>query len=211
MSINESNGSLSADENEEKAIKDRLEEVDFATRMRVKNSMEKSKNIRKKVNKERILSELGKINKNKGRNEPKEYSAVLKPKVVFKGRDKSKGSLLGNKFTRDPRFDDLSGNLNSEKFNSNYKFVKDMANNYLEKLNKTKNNKKYKNKLTDAQYELLKKQKNFVSGWINKQKQNDKKTMLKKEINQENKERILQGKKKLYVKENKLNKYLNKT
>ena len=69
--------------------------------------------------------------------------------------------------------------------------------------------KKLRKKLDDIHYNLLKKQKNFVSGWINHQKQLNNKKEIKKEINQENKKRIKAGQKPIYINKTKLNKYIN--
>ena len=111
------------------------------------------------------------------------------------------------KFSRDPRFDDLSGNLNENKFKKNFEFVNDMAKDYINKLNKVRKNKKYKKKLNEQQYELLKKQNNYVKSWMNQQKQKNERDEIRKEINKENKERISKGQKPIYINQNKMNKY----
>ena len=82
-----------------------------------------------------------------------------------------------------------------------------MAEDYINKLKKVKKSKKYKNKLTEQQYELIKKQNNYVKSWMNQQKQKSERDEIKKEINKENKERISKGLKPIYINQNKLNKY----
>ena len=196
---------------EEELLKKEIEEVDFNTLLKVKTKLEynnknnRNKDIKKKSN-TYLFQEMAKINKKKSKNEPKEFSALIKPKIQFKGRDKIESSYLKKKFNRDPRFDDLSGKLNENEFNKNYKFVNDLANNYIHKLNNIKKNKKFRKKLDDTHYNLLKKQKNFVSGWINHQKQLNNKKEIKKEINQENKKRIKAGQKPIYINKTKLTK-----
>ena len=198
---------------EEELLKKEIEEVDFNTLLKVKTKLEynnknnRNKDIKKKSN-TYLFQEMAKINKKKSKNEPKEFSALIKPKIQFKGRDKIESSYLKKKFNRDPRFDDLSGKLNITEFNKNYKFVNDLAKNYVSKLDKVKKNKKLRKKLDDNQYHLLKEQKNFVSGWINQQKQINKKLEIKKEINQENKKRISIEQKPIYVNKTKMNKYI---
>jgi len=202
---------------EEEILKDQLENVDFKSLLIAKAKLSyeaKKKNKenmhKKKFNKNTILTKMDKINKDKKKAEPKEFSALLKPQYQFKNRDKMKNnsSLLGKKFLRDPRFDDLSGNLNETQFKKNFEFVHDMAKDYVNKLKKVKNSKKYKKKLTEQQYELLKKQNNFVKSWMNQQKQSQIKSDIKKEINKENKERYSKGQKPIYINNNKINKFL---
>ena len=202
---------------EEMMLKDEIENVDFKSLLKVKAKLSyenskksKSMNDKKKFNKNSIMDKMDKINKGKKKAEPREYSALLRPEYQFKNRDKSKNnsSLLHKKFSRDPRFDDISGNLNEEKFKKNFNFVNNMAKDYVDKLQKVKKSKKFKKKLTEQQYELIKKQNNYVKGWINQQKQKQIKTDIKKEIDKENKDRVQKGQKPIYVNKNKLNKYI---
>ena len=213
------NNNESAEENsdndEEQILKDEIENVDFKSLLKAKAklSYENSKKIKghshkKKFNKNSILNKMEKINKDKKRTEPKEYSALIKPDLQFKNRNKGNNSLLNKKFSRDPRFDDLSGNLNEEQFKKNFSFVNDMAKEYVDKLQKIKKSKKYNKKLSDEHYELFKKQNNYMKSWINQQKQKQMKTDIKKEINKENKERYSKGQKPIFVNNNKLNKYI---
>ncbi len=65
-----------------------------------------------------------------------------------------------------------------------------MAKDYINKLNMVKKSKKFKKKLNEQQYELLKKQNNYVKSWMNQQKQKNERDEIRKEINKENKERI---------------------
>ena len=205
------------DISEENILKDEIEKVDFKSLLKVKaklsyeNSKNNNKNndTKKKLNKNTIKSNLEKINKNKKKLEPKEFSALIRPKYEKENKNifQKNSSLLHKKFSRDPRFDDLSGNLNEEKFKQNFGFVNKMAQDYINKLNKVKKSKKYKKKLTSQQYELLKKQNNYVKSWMNQQKQKNERNEIKKEINKENKERISKGLKPIYVNQTKLNKY----
>ena len=215
----EENDNNSQEENnipEELLLKDELENVDFKSLLKAKaklsyenNKISKGNN-KKKFNKNSIITQLEKINKDKKRTEPKEYSALIRPNIQFKKRNKAQqnSSLLNKKFTRDPRFDDLSGNLNEEKFKKNFDFVNNMAKEYVEKLDKVKKSKKYRKKLSDQQYELLKKQNNYMKSWINQQKQKQIKSDIKKEINKENKERYSKGQKPIFVNDNKINKFI---
>ena len=199
---------------EEMLLKNEIENIDFKSLLKAKAklSYENNKNAKndKKLNKNKIKTEIEKINKNKAKNEPKEFSALIRPKYDFENKNKFKNNstLLHKKFLRDPRFDDLSGNLNEEKFKKNFSFVNDMAKEYINKLQKVKKNKKFKKKLTEQQYELLKKQNNYVKSWMNQQKQKNERNEIKKEINKENKVRISKGKKPIYINQNKLNKYI---
>ena len=202
---------------EEMLLKQEIENVDFQSLLKAKAklSYENNKKIKgnkdkKKFNKNSILTQMEKINKDKKRIEPKEYSALLKPNIQFKNREKAQknSSLLNKKFLRDPRFDDLSGNLNEEQFKKNFSFVTDMAKEYIDKLQKLKKNKKYKKKLSEQQYELFKKQNNYMKSWMNQQKQKQIKNDIKKEINKENKERYSKGQKPIFVNNNKINKYI---
>ena len=183
-------------------IKQKLDEVAFGTILKAKTKIEydnkkqsNNKNKSKKIPKEGIR---------KDKNAPKEFSALVKPKKQKLEVNK----FLGKKFSRDPRFDDLSGTLNADAFEKNFKFVNEMAKDYVDKIKKVKKNKK--NKISNEKYELLKKQNNFVKGWLNNKKQTQKKKEVKTEINKENKKRMQQGKKQIYVSTNKINKFLKK-
>ena len=83
-----------------------------------------------------------------------------------------------------------------------------MAKDYIDKLQKVKKSKKFKNKLTDQQYELIKKQNIYMKSWMNQQKQKQIKNDIKKEINKENKERYSKGQKPIFINDNKINKYI---
>ena len=229
--INEENESLDSDNNdnsnedsddipeendisEEIVLKNEIENVDFKSLLKAKAKLSyensnKEKIEKKKFNKNTIKANLEKINKTKKKTEPKEFSALIRPKYEKENRNnfKKNSTLLHKKFSRDPRFDDLSGNLNEDKFKKNFGFVNEMAENYINKLNKVKKSKKYKKKLTEQQYELLKKQNNYVKSWMNQQKQKNERNELKKEINKENKERISKGQKPIYINQNKINKF----
>ena len=204
------------DISEEMVLKNEIENVDFKSLLKAKAKLsyedskkDKNKNDKKKFNKNSIKMNLEKINKNKKKYEPKEFSALIRPKYEKENRNifQKNSSLLHKKFSRDPRFDDLSGNLNEEKFKKNFGFVNDMAKDYINKLNMVKKSKKFKKKLNEQQYELLKKQNNYVKSWMNQQKQKNERDEIRKEINKENKERISKGQKPIYINQNKMNKY----
>lgn len=203
------------DISEEMVLKNEIENVDFKSLLKAKaklsyeDSKKEKKNDKKKYNKNSIKMNLEKINKAKKKYEPKEFSALLRPKYEKEHRNnfQKNSSLLHKKFSRDPRFDDLSGNLNEDKFKKNFEFVNDMAKDYIDKLNKVRKNKKFKKKLNEQQYELLKKQNNYVKSWMNQQKQKNERDEIRKEINKENKERISKGQKPIYINQNKMNKY----
>lgn len=200
--------------NEEQLLQSQIEDIDFNSLLKAKAKMKYQDRLNankdtKKKSKGQIREELKLINKNKDKSCPREYSALIKPKFQFKNTNNSQ--LLGKKFHRDPRFDDLSGKLNETSFNKNYSFVKDMAKDYVKKIKNIKTNKKYKKKLNEESYQLLKKQNNFVKGWLNQQKQNESKNKIRREINQENKKRMGEGKKPIYVKKNKVKKYMKET
>ena len=203
-------------EEEEMILKNEIENVDFKSLLKAKAKLsyensKKGKDMKneKKPNKHLMKANLEKINKSKKKYEPKEFSALIKPKYDKENKNnfQKNTSLLHKKFSRDPRFDDLSGTLNEDKFKKNFGFVNDMAEDYINKLKKIKKDKKYKKKLTEQQYELLKKQNNFVKSWMNQQKQKNERDEVKKEINKENKDRISKGQKPIYINKNKFNKY----
>ena len=203
------------DISEEMVLKNEIENVDFKSLLKAKaklsyeDSKKEKKDDKKKYNKNSIKMNLEKINKTKKKYEPKEFSALIRPKYEKENRNnfKKNSSLLHKKFLRDPRFDDLSGNLNEDKFKKNFGFVNDMAKEYIDKLTKVRKNKKFKKKLNEQQYELLKKQNNYVKSWMNQQKQKNERDEIRKEINKENKERISKGQKPIYINQNKMNKY----
>ena len=203
-------------EEEEMILKNEIENVDFKSLLKAKAKLsyensKKGKDMKneKKPNKHLMKANLEKINKSKKKYEPKEFSALIKPKYDKENKNnfQKNTSLLHKKFSRDPRFDDLSGTLNEDKFKKNFGFVNDMAEDYINKLKKIKKDKKYKKKLTEQQYELLKKQNNFVKSWMNQQKQKNERDEVKKEINKENKDRISKGQKPIYINKNKFKKY----
>ena len=215
-SNSENNNSEENNISEELLIKDEIENVDFKSLLKAKAKLsyensKQNKNLKdkKKLNKNIIKSNLEKINKNKKKLEPKEFSALIRPKYDKENKNnfQKNSTLLHKKFSRDPRFDDISGILNEDKFKKNFGFVNEMAEDYINKLKKVKKSKKYKNKLSEQQYELIKKQNNYVKSWMNQQKQKSERDEIKKEINKENKERISKGLKPIYINQNKLNKY----
>lgn len=199
--------------NEEEILQDQIEEVDFGSLLKAKAKLayNNSKNKSKQKTKTEIMNEMKAKNKTKLKNAPREYSALVKPKYQYKDQAHQQNtSLLRKKYHRDPRFDDLSGELNETSFKKNFSFVGEMAKEYVEKIDKVKNNKKYKQKMPQETYDLLKKQNNYVKGWINQQKQKESKQEIKTEINKENKKRMSKGQKPIYINKNKVNKFIKK-
>ena len=179
--LNESSDDFDGDDddvNEELQLQNEIEEIDFNSLLKARKKLEytnSKKNSTQKQTKTQIMNELKTINKNRNKNAPREYSALIKPKYQYKDQAHLyKNTFLTKKLSRDPRFDDLSGKLNEDAFNKNYNFVKELSKDYITKLNQIKKSKKYKKKLSQETYDLLNKQKNYVSGWINTQKVKDK-------------------------------------
>lgn len=200
--------------NEEEILQAQIEEVDFGSLLKAKAklSYNNSKSKSKQKSKTEIMNELKAKNKTKLKNAPREYSALIKPKYQYKDQahQQNNNTLLKKKYHRDPRFDDLSGELNETSFKKNFSFVGEMAKEYVEKINKVKKNKKYKQKMPQETYDLLKKQNNYVKGWINQQKQKESKQEIKTEINKENKKRMSKGQKPIYINKSKVNKFIKK-
>lgn len=199
--------------NEEELLKDRLDEIEFGKLIKAKTKLEYQNKInptnKKPKSKQEIMNQLNKVNKIKTKHEPKEYSARIKPRFQMKNH-LIPSTLLNKKHYRDPRFDDLSGTLNQDALDKNFNFVKEMAGEYIEKINKFKKAKKNKKKLSEENYDLLKKQTNYVKGWLNHQKQLQEKKEVYGDINKENKKRIQEGKKPIFVKDNAIKKYIKK-
>ena len=197
-------------DDEEQQLQNELEEMELGkvvqgkTKIILENEMNllKSQN-NSKFDKKKIEKQYEDINKVKQKAEPKEFSALIKPK-------KKEKFVKDEKFRRDPRFDDMSGKFNEEMYNKNYNFVMDQSKEYLEKIKdfKIKNNKK-KNKIGEEHYELMKKQINFVKGWMKSKQFEETKGKVKKEFKQENKERTEKGMNPIYVKNSVMKKVVN--
>jgi len=197
-------------DDEEQQLQNELEEMELGkvlqgkTKIILENEMNLLKNqIKSKIDKKKIEQKYTDLNKAKQKAEPKEFSALLKPK-------KKEKIVTEEKFRRDPRFDDMSGKFNEEMYNKNYDFVKDKSKEYLEKIKdfKIKNNKK-KNKIDEGHYELMKKQINFVKGWMKSKQFEETKEKVKKEFKHENKERIEKGMNPIFVKDSVMKKVVN--
>lgn len=206
--------SLNSSFNEEEQLQDKLDEINFGKLIKAKTKLEyqskKNSTNKKPKSKQEILIQLNKANKNKKKYEPREYSSLIKPKYQMKHHQLQTTTLLKKKTFRDPRFDDLSGTLNQESLDKNFNFVKEMAGEYIEKINSFKKSKNNKQKISAGNYDLLKKQTNYVKGWLNQKKQLQEKKEVHAEINQENRKRIQEGKKPIYVKDNAIKKYIKK-
>jgi ribosomal RNA-processing protein 36 len=184
--------------NEENMIKDELQEMELGKIVEAKAKLihkAKAHIDSEKPNKKKLRESFEQINKAKIKSEPKEYSALVKPKHT---QQKASNNL---RYSRDPRFDDISGKLNQQMFQENYSFVNNLADEYIQKINKLKKSKLFKSKkLNDEQYELIKKQTNFVKGWRKSQEHKNTKNKIKSEINTENKKRIQSGQNPIYIK-----------
>lgn len=185
---------------EENSLKDKLEDIELGKLLQVKSKIEYQEklNISKNINRKKIEKKFEKINLSKIKSEPKEFSALIKPK---KDRIlKEKNLNVKKALRRDPRFDDMSGTLNEDMYKKNFSFVNDIAKEYISNIDKIKKKKK-KLRIDESQYELIKKQTNLVKGWLNKNKYDQTKEKIKKEIKIENKDRVEHGKAPVYIKD----------
>lgn len=186
---------------EEEAIKEELEEMELGKLLKAKIRLENGKKLnstKEKANKKKLNEKFEKINKEKSKKEPKEFSALVKPKknIEFKSNNENKA------LKRDPRFDELSGTLKPEMYKKNYSFVKDQAKEYLNKINQLKKKKeKNKIKLEDDEYQLMKHQINYVKGWVKSKDFENTKESIKQQFKEENKSRAEKGLNPVYVKE----------
>jgi ribosomal RNA-processing protein 36 len=176
--------------NEEEHIQEQLEEIEFGKLINAQKKLEVRNKSTNRSNKKDLEDKFEAINKSKPKSEPKEFSAVWKPKRGIKNIQKQ--------LRRDPRFDELSGGLNMDRYKANYSFVNELANDYLGKVKdvKTKRGKK----IEDNDYELIKKQVNFVKGWVKQNQYKDLQNNIKESIRKENKEREDLGKNPIYLK-----------
>jgi hypothetical protein len=87
-------------------------------------------NKKQKLDKKKIESKLEEKNKSKLKSQPKEFSALIKPKFKAPKVENIKDKFKG----RDPRFDNLSGELKLEHYNKNFSFVEEEAKNYISKI-----------------------------------------------------------------------------
>jgi len=182
--------------NKEEILQD-IEEIEFGRLVDVQKKLEYDEKLKikrnEKINKNKIKTKLESINKDKEKFEPKEFSALVKPKNKMKNIQKT--------LRRDPRFDDLSGQLKPELHEKRYGFVKEETKQYLEKLQKLKKDKKI---VSETDYELYKRQMNLVKGWLKKTDYSENKNNIEKELKVENKKRIQDGKNPIFMKKNQL-------
>ena len=144
------------------------------------------------------------IEKRKSKTAPREFSAKVKPKKWANPVNLD----LKNNLRRDPRFEEYTGELNPISFEKNYSFVENYSQDYIDKLNKVKRNKKYN--IEGDKFYLIKKQENLVKGWI-KQKQHDKlKKDVQQDIDQENNERIKAGRNPIFLKKKVMKEVISK-
>lgn len=190
-------------QNEEDALKENLEEIEFEKIINAKTKLQYENRLnihRGKKDKKTLSQKYEKVNTEKSKAEPKEFSALVRPK-----KQQINTLNIKKELRRDPRFDDMSGKINPDRFNANYSFVQDMAHKYVNDLDKLKQKKKKnKNKLSEDKYDLLKKQINFVKGWVKSKEYENTKESINKEIKGENKERVKIGKNPLYLKKNQI-------
>lgn len=195
ISDNERNINLNR-KNKDEIIED-IEEIEFGKLVDVQKKLEYDEKLKikrnEKLNKKKIKTKLESINKSKQKYEPKEFSAMVKPKNKVKNIQKT--------LRRDPRFDDLSGQFKPELHEKRYGFVKEETKSYLEKIQKLKKDKRIAN---ESDYELYKKQMNLVKGWLKKTDYSENKNNIEKELKQENKKRVEDGKNPIYLKKNQL-------
>jgi len=200
---NQDVGENGEENSEEKMIQGELENMELSKVLQIQskfNLKEKFKNVIQNGFKPKNPEKKGiKVEGIKtDNNAPKEFSAKIKP--IRRKKDFKKA------IRRDPRFDDLSGKLNQERFDKNFTFVKDIASDYLNKVSLLKKKRKYK--INETDFEFIKKQDNFVKGWIKKKEYEETKNNIKKEINKENLDRESKGKKKIFLKKKMLNELL---
>jgi ribosomal RNA-processing protein 36 len=201
--------------NEEEMLKEELEEMEFGKLIQAKTKIEGEQylNIRNKQNsnlkkgKVQVQEKFEKLNKEKEKGAPKEFSALIKPDRFKLQKEKSLN--IKKKLRRDPRFDELSGALNKESFQKNYSFVKNLAEDYIGKVEKIKKEKR-RNMIDESKYELIKNQINLVKGWVKNKKYEEKKDEISKELKEENRKRIGLGKKPIYFKEKMIKKLTSK-
>jgi ribosomal RNA-processing protein 36 len=201
------------DVNEEEGILEELEEMELGKLVQAKIRLENEKRLniskKEKVDRRKIEAKLLERNKDKAKSAPKEFSALIKPKKNFfseKNRNEEK------KIQRDPRFDNMSGELNMDSYKKNFSFVQNKAQEYVSKvkdLQKLKSKKKIK--IEDEEYSLMKKQINFVKGWIKTKEYEQTKDHVAKEFKDENKERRNKGLNPVYVKDSVMKKLVQTT
>jgi ribosomal RNA-processing protein 36 len=199
------------DIDEEENIKEELEEMELGKLIQAKTRLENEKRLnlskKEKIDKKKIEAKFLEKNKDQSKNAPKEFSALIKPKKNFFS-NKNEEKVI----KRDPRFDSMSGDLKEDHFKKNFSFVQDKAREYIGKvkdLQKLKNKKKIK--IEDEEYNLMKKQINFVKGWVKKKEYEQIKDNVSKEFKEENKERKSKGLNPVYVKDAVMKKLVNKT
>ena len=196
--------------NEEENILEELEEMELGKLVQAKTRLENEKklNLKKgKINKRQIESKLLEINQEKRKNEPREFSALIKPKKNFLSDLNQEKAIK-----RDPRFDSMSGDLKMDSYKKNFSFVQNKANDYIKNIRDLQKKKeKKKIKLDDEEYNLMKKQINFVKGWIKSKEHEGVKDTVAKEFKDENKERKSKGLNPVYVKPSVMKKLVQKT
>jgi ribosomal RNA-processing protein 36 len=210
QSDSDDNDEIKISENEEEQINEELEEMELGKLIQAKTRLanENKLNIkREKMDRKKIQNKLEEKNKDKSKNEPKEFSALFKPKKNFISDLNSEKIIK-----RDPRFDVMSGELNNERFKKNFDFVHKEANDYLNKIKELKKKKERKQiKIEDEEYNLMKKQINFVKGWIKSKEYDNVKEKVEKEFKYENRERFKKGLNPVYVKPSLVKKIVHKT
>ena len=144
------------------------------------------------------------IEKRKSKNAPKEFSAKVKPKK----RKLPVNFEVKNNLRRDPRFENYTGDFQQKSFEKNYGFVENYSKDFVEKINKLKKKRKFN--IEPEKFELIKKHENLVKGWIKKKEHDKLKENIQTDIDQENRERIKLGKKKIFLKKNVLKEVINK-
>ncbi|XP_071161576.1 ribosomal RNA processing protein 36 homolog [Mytilus edulis] len=133
--------------------------------------------------------------KRENKNRPMEMSSK-RPVRLSKESDPAK-----KKMTRDPRFDDLSGEYNESYFKSNYSFLYDIKSREKEKIKKTMKKEKDPEKKVE-----LKMLYNRMDQQEQSEKQKDKRKTLEKEWKKKEQSQVKEGKKPFFLKKTDLRK-----
>ena len=102
----------------------------------------------------------------------------------------------------------MSGQINKESHDKRYSFIKDQAKEYLDKWANLKKDKKIKD---EKEYDLYKKQINYVKGWMKNKSYTGNQKTLESEMKHENKKRESEGKNPIYLKKNQIKHIVQET
>lgn len=136
-----------------------------------------------------------KVFKRENKNRPMEMSSK---RPIYHSKS---SSSVKKKVSRDPRFDDLSGDYNEHYFKTNYSFVFDIKSREKEKIQK----KLKKEKNPEKKSELVKLY-NRMDQQEEAEKQKDKRKTIEKEWKKKEQSQVLEGKKPYFLKKTDLRK-----